>query len=86
MLFASGINGIFTWSLRKNHEKDFVVKRCQGGLKDKVAGAAGIEIFHQKLPRVSRLSYAEKLLELWFSSDKYNNAIFELVNFRMFWY
>ena len=57
MLFASGINGIFSWSLSKNHEKKFVVERSQGGPNNKVAGAAGIGMFDQELPRVSRLSY-----------------------------
>ena len=42
---------------RKKHDKDFVVERSQGGPKDKVAGASGIQIFHQELPRV-RYSYS----------------------------
>lgn len=36
----------------KNHVKDHVVERSQGGPKDKVAGASGIDIFKQELPRV----------------------------------
>ena len=43
----------YNFDFRSNHEKDHVVERSQGGPKDKVAGASGIEIFHQEYQRVN---------------------------------